>query len=138
MKIEKRVLCPQRLRQVPSQFSWIDQRLVRQGKYLAGCSVRALALYLILVTVCDAEGLSYYSDRTLQRMLGLSADQLVTVRSSTGTLSQIVARPFQEIRSGNALMYYPEANILIPRTADPKSRTPAFKCVLVNVEPEAS
>lgn len=80
MNIKKRVLCPQRLRQVPSQFSWIDQRLVRQGKHLAGCSVRALALYLILVTVSDAEGLSYYSDRTLQRMLGLSADQLREAR----------------------------------------------------------
>jgi hypothetical protein len=25
----KRVLCPQRLRRVPEQFSWIDHRLVR-------------------------------------------------------------------------------------------------------------
>ena len=80
MTIKKRVLCAQRLRQVPPQFSWIDQRLVRQGKYLAGCSVRALALYLILVTVGDAEGLSYYSDRTLQRMLRFSADQLREAR----------------------------------------------------------
>jgi len=80
MKIKKRVLCPQRLRRVPPQFSWIDQRLVRRGKYLAGCSVRALALYLILVTVGDAEGLSYYSDRTLQRMLGFTSDQLSGAR----------------------------------------------------------
>ena len=27
----KRLLCPQRLRTVPHQFSWIDQRLVREG-----------------------------------------------------------------------------------------------------------
>jgi hypothetical protein len=27
----KRLLCPERLRQVPRQFSWIDQRLVREG-----------------------------------------------------------------------------------------------------------
>ena len=27
----KRVLCPQRLRHVPHRFSWIDQRLVRDG-----------------------------------------------------------------------------------------------------------
>lgn len=80
MKIKKRVLAPQRLRQVPEQFSWIDQRLVRQGSYLGSCSPRALALYLILVTVCDAEGLSYYSDSTLQRMLGLNPDQLSQAR----------------------------------------------------------
>jgi hypothetical protein len=29
--ITKRLLCPERLRQVPPQFSWIDQRLVRDG-----------------------------------------------------------------------------------------------------------
>ena len=32
-------------------------------------------------------------------------------------------------------MYYPEANALVPRTVDPLSKTPAFKCVIVNVEP---
>jgi len=30
MQIIKRVLCPERLRKVPPQFSWVDQRLVRQ------------------------------------------------------------------------------------------------------------
>ena len=29
MPVFKRVLCPERLRKVPEQFSWIDQRLVR-------------------------------------------------------------------------------------------------------------
>ena len=53
----KRVLRPERLRQVPPQFSWIDQRLVREG-HLERCDVQALALYLVLVTVADAKGLS--------------------------------------------------------------------------------
>jgi hypothetical protein len=57
----KRLLCPERLRQVPRQFSWIDQRLVREG-HIARCNPQALALYLFLVTVADAEGLSYYSN----------------------------------------------------------------------------
>jgi hypothetical protein len=30
-------------------------------------------------------------------------------------------------------MYYPEANVLLPRTVDPASRTPAFKGSLVEV-----
>ena len=51
----KRVLSPERLRQVPRQFSWIDQRLVRDG-HIDGCSPQALALYLFLVTVADAQG----------------------------------------------------------------------------------
>ena len=31
-------------------------------------------------------------------------------------------------------MYYPECNILVNRTLDPKSKTPAFKCVVVNID----
>src|SRR6266849_1618852 len=65
MKIKKRILCPERLRRIPGQFSWIDQRLVRD-RYLQHCDHGALVLYLVLVTVADAEGLSYYSDADAQ------------------------------------------------------------------------
>jgi hypothetical protein len=33
-------------------------------------------------------------------------------------------------------MYWPEANVLVPTTTDPDSKTPAFKSVLISVEPE--
>lgn len=79
MKIKKRILCPERLRRIPGQFSWIDQRLVRD-RYLQRCDHAALALYLVLVTVADAEGLSYYSDATLERMLNLEHAQLLSAR----------------------------------------------------------
>ncbi len=64
----------------------------------------------------------------------LTHDQAVTVRSETGGLSGIHARGFDQIRSGNALMYYPECNVLVARHADPKSKTPAFKGVVVWIE----
>jgi Integrase core domain len=68
----KRLLCPQRLRTVPHQFSWIDQRLVREG-HIARCGgTQALALYLLLVTVADGQGLSFYSDKTAARLLCIS------------------------------------------------------------------
>ncbi|MCA9214875.1 MAG: FdhF/YdeP family oxidoreductase [Planctomycetales bacterium] len=67
--------------------------------------------------------------------LGLTHDQLVTVRSETGSLSNILVREFAEIKSGNALMYFPEANRLVPRTSDPQSKTPAFKGVVISIEP---
>jgi hypothetical protein len=79
MKIKKRILCPERLRRIPGQFSWIDQRLVRD-RYLQRCDHGALALYLVLVTVADAEGLSYYSDATLEGMLRLEHAQLLSAR----------------------------------------------------------
>jgi hypothetical protein len=79
MKIKKRVLCPERLRRIPGQFSWIDQRLVRD-RYLPRCDHGALALYLVLVTVADAEGLSYYSDSTLERMLNMEHGRFLNAR----------------------------------------------------------
>jgi anaerobic selenocysteine-containing dehydrogenase len=68
--------------------------------------------------------------------LKLKEDQRVTVRNETGELTNILVRSFPEIRAGNALMYYPEANVLVPRHADPHSRTPAFKSVVVTVAAE--
>ena len=68
------------------------------------------------------------------RRLKLVENQRVTVRSAVGSLPNILARSFPEIRAGNALMYYPEANVLVPRHADPQSRTPTFKSVVVSLE----
>lgn len=65
--------------------------------------------------------------------LGIQHEQRVTVRSKTGELQHILARPYADIRPGNALMYYPEANVLVARTADPKSKTPAFKGEVVTL-----
>jgi molybdopterin-dependent oxidoreductase alpha subunit len=72
--------------------------------------------------------------RDIER-LGLQVDQLVTVRSAVGSMDHIRVRAF-DIRAGNALMYYPEANVLIPPDVDPRSKTPAFKNVLVSLEAE--
>jgi molybdopterin-dependent oxidoreductase alpha subunit len=68
------------------------------------------------------------------RRLGLKEEQRVIVRNETGEMANILVRSFPEIRPGNALMYYPEANVLVPRHADPHSKTPAFKSVVVTVE----
>jgi molybdopterin-dependent oxidoreductase alpha subunit len=66
--------------------------------------------------------------------LGLEPDQPVTVRSGTGVMHNIRVRPY-DITPGNAAMYFPEANVLVPTTTDPASKTPAFKAVPVTVEP---
>ena len=76
----KQVLRPDRLRRVPAQFSWIDQRLVREG-YIGRCNAQALALYLMLVTVADSRGLSYYGDASLCRLLSMPPGQLERARA---------------------------------------------------------
>ncbi len=71
----------------------------------------------------------------LNRM-GLEHDQFVTVTSSTGSMHRILARGYEDIRAGSALMYYPESNVLVPRVVDPKSRTPMFKNIIVTITKE--
>lgn len=66
---------------------------------------------------------------------GLRHDQKVEIYNETGSIQGFLVRSFEEIRAGNALMYFPEANILVPRTVDPKSKTPAFKGVLIRIRP---
>lgn len=68
-------IVPQRRRRVPPQFSWVDHRLIRDG-HIEGRSASALALYLFLVTVADADGLSWYSDAALCRSLSCDPAQL--------------------------------------------------------------
>jgi hypothetical protein len=80
MKITKQVLRPERLRQVPEQFSWVDQALVQCG-FIDRCDARAAALYLFLVTVADAQGLSYYGSATLAERLHLSMQELEAARA---------------------------------------------------------
>jgi hypothetical protein len=75
----KRVLCQTRLRRVPPRFSWVDHRLVRD-KHICRCDVYAAALYLFLVTVGDARGLSYWSDASVANMLSMDTDRLAKAR----------------------------------------------------------
>ena len=75
----KRLLRPQRLRQVPEQFSWIDHALV-QRHLIDRLDARAAALYLFLVTVADAQGLSYYGSASLMQRLHLSTEELGAAR----------------------------------------------------------
>ena len=80
MRTPKQLLRPERLRLVPEQFSWIDQALVQWG-LIDRLDARASSLYLFLVTVADAQGLSYYGAATLTKRLRLSESELVAARA---------------------------------------------------------
>ncbi len=81
--IRKYLICPERCRRIPSSFSWIDHRLVRD-RHISRCSLEALALYLFLVTVADAEGLSYYSDNSVGKCLNMHLQTVRKARSELG------------------------------------------------------
>lgn len=75
----KHVLWDERVRRVPKQFSWVDHRLVRDG-LCRRCEPTALALYLFLITVSDAQGLSYYSQAKIARLINLTSEQVGVAR----------------------------------------------------------
>ena len=77
--IDKRPLRPDRIRQIPASFSWVDHRLVREN-FIGRSGHSALALYLFLLTVADADGLSYYSENSLGRYLQMERTDLRAAR----------------------------------------------------------
>lgn len=71
--------------------------------------------------------------RDMARM-NLLPNQPVCVRSAAGQVPRVLAR-CADVAEGSAVMYFPEANVLVPRDVDPRSKTPAYKCVIVTIEP---
>jgi len=64
--------------------------------------------------------------------MNLAEGDPVTVASESGCLEVVVA--IVDIRAGNLAMYYPEANVLVPKRVDKRSGTPAFKSVIARIE----
>jgi len=79
--MEKRIICPARVRRVPPHFSWVDHRLVRDG-HITGPGAEALSLYLLLVTVGDLDGVSWYSTGLLSRLLELAPGRVQRARET--------------------------------------------------------
>lgn len=97
--VTKNPILPQRVRHVPRSFSWVDHRLVRD-QYIDRCSHPAAALYLFLITVGDARGMSYYSDETIMQRLSMDIATLDKARDNL-IYSGLIAwkSPFYQILS---------------------------------------
>jgi molybdopterin-dependent oxidoreductase alpha subunit len=63
--------------------------------------------------------------------LGLEEGERVVVETEAGRMEVVVS--LAPIRPGSLAMYYPEANVLVPRRLDARSKTPAFKSVAATV-----
>ena len=84
----KRVLVRERVRRIAAQFSWLDQRLVRD-RHIDRCDASACALYLFLVTVGDAQGLSYYCEASIAKRLSMDPARLGQARADLVRLGLI-------------------------------------------------
>jgi hypothetical protein len=79
--IPKEPINPRRIRKVPRQFSWLDHRLISEH-HIERCSHAAATLYLFLVTVGDAKGMSYYGDASIMRRLNMDEATLNQARAN--------------------------------------------------------
>jgi hypothetical protein len=119
--VAKRILCPERLRRVPHRFSWLDHRLVRD-KHICDISHPALALYLFLVTVSDADGLSYYSDHAVESHLHLAGCLLTQARAELCTAGLIAySRPLYQILSLDDV--HDNQRMVIPDPVRPRGKS---------------
>jgi hypothetical protein len=57
------------------------------------------------------------------------------IGSGTPTPADDTRCHFAPLPRGNLAMYYPEANVLIPRRFDPESGTPVFKSTVARIVP---
>ncbi|NQZ48099.1 MAG: hypothetical protein HRT63_11315 [Erythrobacter sp.] len=79
-RIIKEPICRERIRRISGGFGWVDHRLVRDG-YVEERSHLALATYLFLVTVADADGVSYWGDRAVAERLNAGIVELRSARA---------------------------------------------------------
>jgi hypothetical protein len=102
--MKKKIIDTARLRRVPPRFSWVDHRLIRH-RLLRGCRSQSWALYLFLVTVADADGISYYSDGALCMHLGLETAALEMARHElTGAGLVAWEEPFYQVLEVSAVV----------------------------------
>jgi hypothetical protein len=118
--MHKRPISLAQLRQVPKQFSWVDQRLVRD-RYIDQLSHEACALYLFLVTVADAQGLSYYADASLCQRLSMTSTELHHARHA------LIAR--------GLVAYQRPLSQVLALDAGPLGATPSASPVAADDEP---
>jgi hypothetical protein len=103
---------PDRVRRLPAGgFSWVDRRLL-QGGWCAALPRDAALLYFFLAAVADSRGVSYYSDRALERLLDLDREALAQSRARL-------------VRLGLILYHHPVYQVLdVPAGSAPVGQRP--------------
>jgi hypothetical protein len=77
--IRKKILAPERIRQVQGSFAFIPHRFLTDG-FLAALGQHEMLLYMFLTLAADRYGLSFYSLNSICSLLGLTADQYINAK----------------------------------------------------------
>ncbi len=129
------LLVPQRVRNIPRSFAWIDHRLRSEG-FLPRLRPEDLGLYLFLVLAADQRGLSCWRlDRIEKALSSLDRHALWEARSRLAELDLIAYRPW---RSGD-----PDGCYQVLSVPRPPEISPELQQVMARVfqrleEPQAA
>jgi hypothetical protein len=101
IRIEKKVLVPERIRGIRGGFGFIPHRFLTDG-FIAQLGHNELLLYFFLALVSDRQGLSFYSYGAICSLLELGLDEYIDARDGLihkdliafdGTLFQVLELP---------------------------------------------
>jgi hypothetical protein len=104
--IRKKILVPERIRQIDGSFGFVPHRFLADG-FLAALGQHELLLYLFLILAADRYGLSFYSANSICSLLGLTVDQYLKARDGLigkdliafdGTIFQVLSLPLNAYR----------------------------------------
>ena len=110
--IEKRILCPERVRKIEGSFAFIEHRFLRDGFWVS-LSHDELLLYLLLVMAADRAGLSYYGYDKLCTLLCIPVDEYIAARNALigkdllafdGRLFQVLSLPSKPVSAAKRLL----------------------------------
>jgi hypothetical protein len=79
--IEKRILCPDRVRKIGGSFAFVEHRFLRDGFWVS-LTRDELLLYFLLVMAADRAGVSYYGYEKLCNLLSIYADDYIAARNA--------------------------------------------------------
>jgi hypothetical protein len=128
--MHKHPISVSKLSKVPTPFSWVDQRLVRE-RYLDQLSHEACTLSLFLVTVADAQGLSFDSDQALCQRLSMTSAVFSQARQALIACTLVAyQRPLSQVLALDREALRPTAErptLPLPGDDDPVDLKAVFK-----------
>lgn len=99
--IKKRILNPDRIRQIKGGFSFVPHRFLTDG-FLAALEPAEALLYLFLILAADRNGLSFYAYDAICNLLKLPLEHYIQARDGLiakdliafdGTIFQVLELP---------------------------------------------
>ena len=114
---------PDRIRVIKGSFSWVDHKFITSG-YINLLSKEEIVLYYFLTTVGDRNGISYYHQDTICRLLKLDLTSFTKARDDLVFKDLIACR-----RGMYQVLSLPEEDNSPRETSYPMKMNQIFKSI---------